>query len=436
MGELSGAARVLPKRAKAVESVKAENKRVSYSIQGEKGLRLVVHPSGRKVWFAVYQIGRGTSRVRRWHELGEHGYADFDKDQGRTDLELVCRPARIAIAAAEKRDDQTAAKTMDELFQTWIDEHAKKLLATWEKDQDRYRRHLKGALGDKDFSRIERKDVREVRDEVLEGSGPIESNRVVSLFNRVLNWAVDNDRAKFNPAARLKKVGEEKRRERVLSLVEVSRVWSELDKPLAVDHSKGGINDADLPGHIAVRHAIKLLMILGQRRAEVIGIAKSELDLTEGDAWWAIPAERTNNRLLHRVPLTGLALEVFREALIASGNSQFVFPSHRTDGPIRPDAVTKQLQRICKRMKPAIEGVGPHDLRRTAGVAMRKLGVSVEDRGFVFNHISGAKAKVTSWNYDPGEHDDEKVAALEKWERELRRIVSTGGSARVVQLRA
>jgi hypothetical protein len=49
--------------------------------------------------------------------------------------------------------------------------------------------------------------------------------------------------------------------------------------------------------------------------------------------------------------------------------------------------------------------------------------VSVEDRGHLFNHISGAKSKVTSWNYDAGEHDVEKRAAIERWERELRRVV-------------
>jgi hypothetical protein len=79
---------------------------------------------------------------------------------------------------------------------------------------------------------------------------------------------------------------------------------------------------------------------------------------------------------------------------------------------------------MCKRMNPKIEGVGPHDIRRTVGTTMRKLGISVEDRGHVFNHISGAKGKVTSWNYDAGEHDGEKLVALEKWERELIRLVS------------
>jgi hypothetical protein len=48
--------------------------------------------------------------------------------------------------------------------------------------------------------------------------------------------------------------------------------------------------------------------------------------------------------------------------------------------------------------------------------------------------VSGAKSKVTSWNYDAGEHDQEKRAALEKWELELRRIVGLA-SPKVVELR-
>jgi hypothetical protein len=64
-----------------------------------------------------------------------------------------------------------------------------------------------------------------------------------------------------------------------------------------------------------------------------------------------------------------------------------------------------------------------HCIGRTIGTTMRKLGVSVEDRGYVFNHISGAKAKVTSWNYDAGEHDVKKVAALNKWNAYLGTLV-------------
>jgi len=413
--------RELRKNVKDIEAAKPMARRVSYSIKGERGLRLVVHPSGRKAWFSVYQIGKGKARVRRWHEIGPFNKVGL-RDEKLFTLEDACQLSRKYQVEAEKGGDPQGAKTFGELFEAWLEGHGKKL-ATWKDEERRYQIHLAKALGDRQISEIERKDVREVRDVVLETAGPIQSNRVIALFNRVMNWAVDEDRAKFNPAARLKKVGEEQRRERVLTPDELARIWAELDAPIAVDTKAGGLNASDLEAAEATRRALKLLILTGQRRGEVIGMRKDELDLTEGDAWWTLPGVRTKNKLPHRVPLTGTALVVVREAIEASRSNEFVFPSHRTDGAIIPDAVTKALQRLCRRMDPKIEGLGPHDIRRTVGTTMRKLGVSVEDRGYVLNHVSGAKAKVTSWNYDAGEHDDEKRSALEKWERELRRVV-------------
>jgi integrase len=179
----------------------------------------------------------------------------------------------------------------------------------------------------------------------------------------------------FNPAARLKKIGEEQRRERVLTDDELARVWAELDNPIEVDAKAGGLNAADLAAAEATRRALKLLIVLGQRRGETIGMRKDELDLTEGDAWWMLPGKRTKNGLPHRVPITNMAVQIVREAIEASGSSEFVFPSHRTEGAIIPDAVAKALQRMCRRMKPKIEGLGPHDIRRTVGTTMRKLGI-------------------------------------------------------------
>ena len=197
--------------------------------------------------------------------------------------------------------DPEAPTTFGELFGLWLTEHAKKQLATWPTEERRYQLHLQEPLGTKRIDALERKDVREIRDNIFEAGNPIESNRVVALFNRVMNWAVDEDRAKFNPAARLKKVGEEKRRERVLTPDELRLVWLELEAPLAVDSEAGGLTKADLMAAVAVRRAIKLLFLTGQRRGEVIGIEKAELDLADG--WWTIPGHRTKNGLPHRVPL-------------------------------------------------------------------------------------------------------------------------------------
>jgi integrase len=337
----------LAKNARTIEAVRPGDKQTNYSIKGEPGLRLIVYHSGRKSWFAVYQVGKGPHRNRRMKELGARTLAE------------ACQENDAIQATAANGDDPkplvapvSEGLSFGELFEAWLDGHAKHKLNTWEDEQRRYRLHLQRPLATKPIDTIERKDIRAIRDQVSEKAGPIQSNRTLALFNRVLNWAVDEDRAKFNPASRLRKVGEESRRERVLAEDELRRIWHELSSPLEVDHDKGGLTETDLQAAIAVRRAIKLLIITGQRRGEVIGIERSELD----GAWWTIPKGRTKNGLPHRVPLTPLALAVIAEA---KNDSPYLFPSGKTEGAIRPDAVTKQLQRMCKRMDPKIEGVGP-----------------------------------------------------------------------------
>lgn len=392
----------LPKNARAIEALKTPAKRRSFTVKGCTGLRLVVFPSGRKVWYCVFS---DAARTRRWIEIG-----DFSPE-GWTLGKAADRASQL-VAEKPAKPDLQAVSTFGELFDLWLSEYAEKKLRTWKDEKARYDNHL-ASLAKRTIESLERKDIREVRDNVLEKAGPIQSNRVVALFNRVMNWAVDEDRAKFNPAARLRKAGEETRRERTLTDDELKAIWCELGQELVIDPHTGGLNKADLQAARYVRLALKLLIVTGQRRGEVIGMRRSEIEGT----WWTIPGERTKNGLPHRVPLTETALRIITEA---ESDSPFLFPSTKTDGAIRPDAVTKQLARTCKRLK--IEGVGPHDIRRTIGTTLRKLGVSIEDRGHVFNHISGAKAKVTSWNYDAGEHDDEKLRALQRWERELIRL--------------
>jgi integrase len=434
-------ARLLPKNVRSIEAVRPGSRQVNYRIKGERGLVLVVHPSGRKVWFVRYQVGRGRTRQQRWHEIG-------NLCESRS-LAKACAEAKHVMARVADGEDPSKREltTFDALFSAWLEQHAKRKLDTWKDEKRRYEMYFSGsstdstlpddavpyrikkelALGPRIFAEIERRDVGAVRDEVLDKAGPIQSNRVVALFNRVANWSVEEGHVKFNPAARLRKLGEERRRERLLSPDELVRLWDELNREIVIDRLAGGQTTFDLPATIAIRRALKLLCLTGQRRSEVVQMEKRELELDGSEPVWTIREERTKNGLPHRVPLTPMSVSVIRQAIATSGASSYVFPSDRTKGPLRGDAVTKALQRICRRLIPKIEGLGPHDIRRTIGTSMRKLGISTEDRGHVFNHISGAKAKVTSWNYDTGEHDQEKRDALEKWERELTRIVGRNG---------
>lgn len=400
--------------------VSAGKAREKHSIKGLPGLSLVVYKTGRKVFAGDIRSKDGK---RTSIELGKYDRERFGPSEALAKLR----------AERERRERPTDARdevTFDELFTEWLERHAKVKLATWADEQRRYQMHLRDEIGPRTFATLERKDVREIRDTVSEKAGPIQSNRVVALFQRVANWAVDEDRARFNPAARLKKIGEEQRRERVLTDSEIVSIWTEITRPLEVDHLKGGLTEADLPAAMATRGALRLLFLTGQRRGEVAGMRWEEVDLDAG--WWSLPGERTKNGLPHRVPLCGMAVDLLKSMREDASGSRFVFAGKDAVTAIIPDAVTKALQRICKRLK--IGGVGPHDIRRTIGTRLRVAGVSVEERGHLFNHVSGAKGKVTSWHYDAGEHDDEKRHAIETWERVLRGIVGLDAADNVVRL--
>jgi integrase len=140
-------------------------------------------------------------------------------------------------------------------------------------------------------------------------------------------------------------------------------------------------------------------------------------DLDLDTAWWTIPAEKSKNRLAHRVPLTPLALRIFSQMQSLTGGAKtnrYVFPSSKGDGPI--ENVQKAIQRIKE--STGINFVG-HDLRRTAASMMTGMGVPRLVVGKILNHVEPGVTKV----YDRHSYDKEKREALESWSKRLMVLV-------------
>lgn len=194
-----------------------------------------------------------------------------------------------------------------------------------------------------------------------------------------------------------------------------------MHEPLAI--GENGLTEFDAEGLVATRRAVTLLLLTGQRRSEVAATRIENVDLVR--RVWTIPAERvgrdregaSKNGLCHTVPLPDMVFDLFSKAIASAGRSPFVFPSHKTNAALRGDSITQFLDRLGTRLK--IAELGAHNLRRTVGQRMRIAGVPVDHRAYVLNHVDEAKSKVASWNYDPGDHDAEKLAALSKWEAAL-----------------
>ena len=158
---------------------------------------------------------------------------------------------------------------------------------------------------------------------------------------------------------------------------------------------------------------VKLALLTRLRRTEIAAVCKAELDLSSASPVLTIPRGRAKNRNAHRVPLSPQAATLFRQALDAAGDSEFVFPSQRVGSHIAPRSVSKAMERT--REKLGIKDITMHDLRRTAGTYMSRLGVPKDVRERILNHGGSRKGSVTDGVYNHYEYDAEKRASLELW---------------------
>ncbi|MEI6537786.1 MAG: site-specific integrase, partial [Verrucomicrobiaceae bacterium] len=184
---------------------------------------------------------------------------------------------------------------------------------------------------------------------------------------------------------------------------------------------------------------VKILMLTGQRREEVGGMAWSEIEIKQ--ALWSLPRERTKNDRPHDVPLSALAVAVI-EAIPKRPDRELVFGEG--EGPFSGWSKSKAAldRRISVAQKKAALTLGQklkpmppwrlHDLRRTMATRMGDLGIGPHIIEAALNHISGARAGIAGI-YNRSLYSAEKRAALNVWGEHLLGLVS-GQEAKVVPL--
>ena len=110
--------------------------------------------------------------------------------------------------------------------------------------------------------------------------------------------------------------------------------------------------------HLQGAAAVKLLMLTGARRGEVLSMTWDQVDFETGK--WTKPGASTKQKTEHVVPLSAPALQLLAK-MRETSDSKYVFPGrggvgHRTD-------LKKPWPAICKAA--GISGLRVHDLRHS-----------------------------------------------------------------------
>lgn len=282
--------------------------------------------------------------------------------------------------------------TLGDVIPDYIEKHAKVHNRDWKRKEALLAKFT--TLHGKRIDEIKRADVVKACD-VIHKSAPVSSNRALAHLKHLMGWCVERGMIEANPIAGMKPLSKERSRERVLTDDELGALW-------AVCGDEG----------YPFGDCMKLLMLSGQRRAEVAEMRWSELDLEK--RLWTLPSQRAKNGKQHTVPITDAMLEVLRKTP-RFVNSDYVFT---TTGKSPVSGFGRMKDRLDKALPEGTEPWIIHDLRRTMSTNMAMLGVPQPVTEALLNHKTGVVSGVAAI-YNVYSYADEKREALAIWSQHI-----------------
>ena len=375
----------MPKRStlrlttRSVAALPATGKDAVYWDRDLAGFGVRVQRNGRKVYVVQSRGPAGLRRVT----LGPVAGKAIDQRR-REAAEVIDRIKRgLDPLPPEPEPDPTVADLAARSMRAYVKVHCKP------KTEKLYRTaidlHIVPALGAMAVKDVRSSHVIELHDRMRDT--PSMANHVVSMLSKMFSLAetwelVPRGR---NPCKRVRHYREQPR-ERFLTPEEYRRVGAALREAEA-----GGWM---WPPAIA---AMRLLMLTGCRKSEILTLRWDDVDRTAGGG--GRPGRARGPRM---VPLTTPALKVLDGIERVEGNP-WVIPSQKP-GICLPD-LTYYWNRIKDHA--GIEGVRIHDLRHSHASRALALGESLTMIGRILGH-----SKVgTTARYAHLVHDAEKAAA-------------------------
>ncbi len=365
------------------------------------GLAIQTQPSGNKSWKVVYsRFGRS-----RWYSLGRCDAVNLTAAR-KLAGKIMVKVADGADPQAERKAHRISG-TFGELADLYREyaEKKKERNKSWRQQDALVTKYLLPRWKELKAADIKRGDVKSLVGKI---AAPILANQVLAAASAVFSWAISEDLVTIaaNPAVGIKR-NKTTKRERILSDSELPNFWAAFGK---VGFLEG--------------MALKFLLLTGQRPGEVAHLRTEHVD----GNWWTLPGKPipeldwpgTKNAGSHRVWLPEAARKILKEM----DTTGLVFAGSRGAAVATLD---KAMRDICKRLE--VERATPHDLRRTHGSTITRLGFGRDALNRIQNHREGGIADV----YDQHEYADENRKIMEAVADKIMSIIDGGGADNVVR---
>ncbi len=283
----------------SVEKLKAPGcGQVEYYDQRLPGFGLRLSYRGSKSWFVMTRLDGQLIRIT----LGKYPALSLGqaREQARTAVRLTAegQDPRVIRLEAKRERQLERQNTFGACAAEFLERYAKPRLRP--STQREYRRILTGAdtrfWRDKPLAKIAKRDILDVIERIDQRGSAGAAKRSLVYLRKFFNWCAERDIISVAPTDRIQAPHPEVKRDRVLSEEELRSVLRALDEETSV-----------------FGPVVRILLLTGQRRAEVAGLRWSELrHLGGNEAIWEIPGSRTKNKQTHLVPLSRMVVDLIR----------------------------------------------------------------------------------------------------------------------------
>jgi integrase len=330
------------------------NHKIHYDSE-HPGFGLRVTKAGTKAFILNFHVNKRERRITigKWPAWS----AAAAREKARELRRLVDQ----GIDPLDERIERREAPTVGDLWLEYEKVHFPTLSPRSQTDQKgMWANHILPELYPIPLRELSSRQIDRLHAKISEGT-PTRANRVLEVLRKAINLAIRWEWIEKNPADGFRR-NSEHAREKYLTTEEYERVFATLEN---MKNQKAA-------------NAVRLLILTGARRGEVLGLEWEDLDLDIGI--WNRPPHKSKDRKKKRVPLSNEALLLLLSMRETAG-SRFLFPT--STGTHMSD-----LNRPWRWLRSEVElpDLRIHDLRHSFASILVSSGETLETIGKLLGH--------------------------------------------------
>jgi integrase len=384
----------MPLKDLTIRAIKPREK--PYKVADEKGLFLLITPSGSKCWRLKYRFN-GKEKILSFGLYPEVSLAQAreERDKARkllaakTDPSLVRKMDKRALKQATENSFESVAREWYVKYSAqWTTNHGEKIIKRFERDI---------------FPWVGRLPIHEINaPELLLTLRRIESRGAIDTAHRahqncsqVFRYAIATGRAERDPSADLRGALPPAKKNHHPSIT----------GPKAIGQLLRDIDNYQ--GAFVTKCALQLAPLLFVRPGELRKAEWSEINFDTAE--WRIPAAKMKMRVLHIVSLSTQAIEILREIHPLTGNDKYIFSCVRSKNrPMSENTINAALRRLGY-SKDEMTG---HGFRSIASTILNEQGWN---RDAIERQLAHAERNNVRAAYNYAEYLPERNKMMQAW---------------------